>query len=138
MDRRGFLRQSAGALTAIAAGAALGCTPQDPAPGLELLAPDGNGVMLPPGFSSRVVARSLHPVGRTGHLWHLAPDGGAVFEREAGWTYVSNSEFLPGGVGAIDFDDEGRIVAARSIIGIPTMANCSCGATPWGTWLACE
>ncbi len=103
--------------------------------------PDVNGVMLPPGYTSRVVAISGEPVlDSSGYLWHDAPDGGAVFETsDGGWIYVSNSE-LPngnGGVGAIRFDSAGQIVDSYSIL-TGTSRNCAGGATPWRTWLSCE
>jgi len=60
--------------------------------------PDENGLRLPVGFSSRVVARSGMPVGRSGYLWHNAPDGAALFTTDdGGWIYVSNAERDPGG-----------------------------------------
>jgi hypothetical protein len=41
--------------------------------------PDGNGVMLPSGFRSRVVARSGEPpITSPGYTWHPAPDGGCL------------------------------------------------------------
>lgn len=43
----------------------------------DLQAPDKNGVRLPKGFSSRIVARSGHDY--FGYDWHSAPDGGATF-----------------------------------------------------------
>lgn len=47
-----------------------------------LLPPDQNGVRLPVGFTSRIVARS----GQTlfGYFWHAAPDGGATFVTDDG------------------------------------------------------
>ena len=52
-----------------------------------LLAPDANGVRLPKGSRSRVVARSGQPVAGSGVPWHDAPDGGACFRGPAsGWT----------------------------------------------------
>jgi hypothetical protein len=100
-------------------------------------APDGNGISLPDGFTSRVVARSgerLH-----GYVWHDAPDGGATFKAPGGWIYVSNSEVGGGGggVGALRFDDDGTIVDAYPIAS-GTSRNCSGGPTPWRTWLTCE
>lgn len=66
----------------------------------SLQAPDENGVMLPAGFQSRIVARSgEQPVTSSSYLWHDAPDGGAVFATDdGGWVYVSNSE-VGGGKG---------------------------------------
>jgi secreted PhoX family phosphatase len=107
---------------------------------LELTSEDENGVQLPAGFSSRVIARSNQPVvDGNSYLWHSAPDGGACFAtQDGGWIYVSNSEMnASGGVGAIRFDRDGRIVDAYPILE-NTRRNCAGGATPWGSWLSCE
>ena len=53
--------------------------------------PDQNGIRLPRGFGSRIIAVSGQPV--INYPWHAAPDGGACFSTEdGGWIYVSNSE----------------------------------------------
>lgn len=100
---------------------------------------DANGLRLPSGFTSRLVARSGDPVGDTGLQWHAAPDGGACFPTDGGFVYVSNSEVDngAGGVSAISFDHDSNIVDAYSILS-GTRRNCSGGVTPWGTWLSCE
>ena len=47
--------------------------------------PDQNGVMLPQGFRSRIVARSGEsPVSSSNYVWHPAPDGGACYGTDDG------------------------------------------------------
>lgn len=146
MDRRAFLRGgavAAGALgfsgalwgQAFAAPAQPGDSPYGP-----LQAADANGVRLPVGFRSRVVARSGEVVGSTGYVWHGAPDGAAIFPTSSGgWVYVSNSEVANGGggVSAIRFGPTGSIEKAYRLLSGTNM-NCSGGATPWDRWLSAE
>ena len=104
----------------------------------ELLPPDRNGVRLPAGFTSRIVAHSGQKI--SGYRWHAAPDGGATFAApDGGWIYVSNSELdnQAGGVGALRFNSAGDVIDAYPILQ-HTNRNCAGGHTPWQTWLSCE
>ncbi|MCK2237173.1 MULTISPECIES: alkaline phosphatase PhoX [unclassified Crossiella] len=144
MERRNFLRVAVvGAAAAAFGGAAWrdafadgaqpGASPYGP-----LLAADGNGIQLPQGFTSRVIARTGQQVTGTGYTWHPAPDGGACFADGSGWIYVSNSEVSStGGVGAVKFNASGQITGAYRTLA-NTNVNCAGGATPWNTWLSCE
>jgi len=107
-----------------------------PSPYGPLQPANANGIQLPAGFTSRVVARSGQQV--AGYTWHNAPDGGAVFADGTGWIYVSNSEINPGGgASALRFDANGNITGAYRILS-GTRQNCAGGAMPWHTWLSCE
>src|SRR6185503_17484792 len=73
--------------------------------------PDANGLMLPPGFTSREVARGLSEV--SGYPWPVFPDGQATFPTQnGGWILVTNSESLSvsaAGTSAIRFKPNGDI-----------------------------
>ncbi|MFD8972252.1 alkaline phosphatase PhoX [Streptomyces sp. NPDC059593] len=145
MERRSFLRGVVIGTSAAAFGGSLWhgaafAAPAQPGAGPygALGAADSNGIMLPAGFTSRVIARSGQTVTGTSYTWHNAPDGGACFVDGTGWIYVSNSEINPsGGASAVKFDSSGAITGAYRILS-GTRQNCAGGATPWNTWLSCE
>jgi secreted PhoX family phosphatase len=99
MDRRSFIRAGvAGSavaavaavsspLEALAAPAVVGPGPYGP------LGPaNADGIQLPAGFTSRLIATSGRRVGSTGYTWHYSPDGGACFPATAGGgVYASNA-----------------------------------------------
>ncbi|HET6353740.1 alkaline phosphatase PhoX [Streptomyces sp.] len=145
MERRNFLRGAVIGTSAAAFGGTLMrgaayAAPAQPGPGPygAIGAADANGIQLPSGFSSRVIARSGQQVGSTSYTWHNAPDGGACFADGSGWIYVSNSEINPsGGASAVRFSSAGAITGAYRILS-NTRQNCAGGKTPWNTWLSCE
>ncbi|MFD9429933.1 alkaline phosphatase PhoX [Streptomyces sp. NPDC060002] len=145
MERRTFLRAAAiGGSSAVLGGTlwrgAAYAAPAQPGTGPygALGTADANGVRLPSGFTSRVIARSGQTVSGTSYAWHNAPDGGACYADGTGWIYVSNSEINPsGGASAVKFSAAGTITAAYRILS-STRQNCAGGRTPWNTWLSCE
>lgn len=105
---------------------------------------------VPPGFTARLLATTGSEVMRcdgtgTGYVWHDDPDGGGVVpllggDTLTGWAYVSNSETIPGGAGAIVFDTTGQVTAAHAILS-GTANNCSGGLVPTTAglrWISCE
>ncbi|MCB0988379.1 MAG: DUF839 domain-containing protein [Microthrixaceae bacterium] len=152
MDRRAFLHRAiaAGAGGAVVpqlqmvAARAQSATPGQGPYGPLATEPDENGLLLPDGFTSRIVGIAGEEVATTGYSWHAFPDGAATFPAEdGGWIHVCNSEVFSwmiadaGGVSAVRYDADGRIVDAYRILE-GSNSNCAGGPTPWGTWLSGE
>jgi hypothetical protein len=95
-------------------------------------------LQLSQGLDCRIIARSGQKVqydtddgqSFSGRSFHKYPDGAAVFadDKNGGWVYVSNSEDSEnrGGVGAIRFDDQGRVIGYRRLVS-GTRRNCGGG-----------
>ena len=147
ISRRRFLASGALAAGSVAFGPgllrdALAAPATDgPSPYGPLLAPDANDLMLPAGFTSRLIARHSLPVEGTAYPFPIFPDGQATFQTaDGGWILVTNSESVAAsgaGASAIRFSSTGAITDAYRILG-GTNANCAGGPTPWGTWLSAE
>lgn len=159
LRRRDLIRSGIVAGSALAFGPAFwrdvwqaAANPAAPGPGPygELGPPDENGIRLPQGFRSRVIAEAGRRVPGTLYHWPIFPDGASTFPTEdGGWILVVNSENPPdadvggpggagqGGASAIRFRANGDIADAYSILR-GTNTNCAGGATPWVTWLSCE
>ena len=137
MDRRHFLRLAAsagmiGALDAFAVACGYDGPTTSPDGGGDVTrygplaaAPDHNGILLPEGFSSELLAVGGETVPGTSYRWHPFPDGGACFPVDGGgWVYVNNSEVYldnAGGAGALRFDAEARVVDAFRVLDGTTM-----------------
>lgn len=110
---------------------------------IHLMPADKQGIRLPYGFKSRVVASAgIAPTDNSPYLWHEKPDGGAVyqdFSRDnlGGWIYACNEESKTGGVGALKFNAAGEVIDAYRILD-NTLYNCAGGKTPWNTWISGE
>jgi hypothetical protein len=153
LNRRAFLRAGLSTAGAMALGPAFferafaaGPVTVGPGPYGPLQPFDANGIALPPGFTSRQIARGAELVPGTLYPWHNATDGQATFptltggQPDGGWILVANSEVpLPGGggVSGVEFDSSGRLERAYRVLAGTTL-NCAGGPAPWGKWLSCE
>src|SRR3954453_8205689 len=118
MRRREFIGLGAGGEAAVALGAAFWGQVFGSAESPALKngvgygprrAPDANGVRLPKGFRSRIVAKGEQVVPGTGYRWHIASDGMATFPQQGGgFVLVSNSENLVGGASALRIGPDGE------------------------------
>jgi len=110
---------------------------------MHLMPADKNGIRLPYGFKSRIVASAgTAPSSNSNYLWHQYPDGGSVYQdftraNKGGWIYACNEESKTGGVGALKFNAAGEVIDAYRILD-NTLYNCAGGKTPWHTWLSGE
>ena len=147
MNRRTFLVGTAALGAALVAepgflGSASALSPASgDGPYGPLRSPDANGLRLPEGFSSRIIALSGRPAKPgAAYAWPWLPSGGAVFPApDGGWVYVANSQ-IPwgaGGAGAIRFSADGTVTDSYPVLS-GTNLNGGGGPTPWGSWLSCE
>ena len=147
LTRRGALKAGAAAAGGVAiAGGLLGSALEvaaspavvGPGPYGPMQSADANGMLLPQGFPSRIIARTGQDLGPRPYDFHVAPDGMGTFKTDdGGFILVSNSESVVGGAGAIRFDSSFQVTDAYRILE-NTLLNCAGGVTPWDTWLSCE
>lgn len=134
--RRQFIIGGVAGAAAITVPFLTACDPVRP-----LLPPDANGLRLPEGwgFTSRIIARYDETIPGTSLRMRCCLDGAGTFPKpDGGWRLAINHESgSNGGVTMIDFDPNGTVIGARSILA-GTRRNCAGGTTPWGTWLSCE
>lgn len=166
MDRRAFLRgglRSGAALGLLASGSVAGfprsamglpvatsSSGAGPYGSLNGQVPDINGLVLPKGFTARVVAEGGAFVSDGAAVadfaWPLFPDGkGTLPTGDGGWLLVCNHEVFDfqtpsgplGGASSIGFDADGRITGSWPVLA-ESHSNSRGAVTPWGTWLSCQ
>ena len=166
MDRRAFLRgglRSGAALGLLVSGpvvgwpsSAMGLPTPTPSPGagpygsLNGRKPDINGLVLPEGFTARIVAEGgafvMNGLAGEDFAWPLFPDGkGTLPTGDGGWLLVCNHEVFDfqtpsgplGGASSIGFDANGVITGSWPVLA-QSHSNSRGAVTPWGTWLSCQ
>ncbi len=118
VSRRSVLKWSGAAGMLAVTGGLSACVPSVP-PGSG--GSDENGLILPPGFTSRVIARGGEKVAGTGFDYRIFPDGAATIADAAvagGWYHVVNHEVPFGGGGVTSTAIRAQRRRGRQLFGV--------------------